>query len=296
MHNSPALIQVSAECDRFEGLTMSKILVVDDDPALHEIIQGGLAGQAHTLSHAYDGEQGIDLLARESFDLAIVDLILPDMDGVGFLDRLRSTHPDLRTIIITAHGTPDAVVSALRQRVSDFLVKPFDLSELRAAISGALDEDPPNNIEILSAQPHWVQLRVPCDLAAVPWLQKLLMQLKADLPEETREAMAYAFREMLNNAIEHGGKLDPTKHVEVLCVRLKRAIIYWIKDPGEGFDPDQLEHAAVANPTTDPFRHVSVRDEKGLRAGGFGILLTNQLVDELVYNERRNEVMFIKYL
>lgn len=296
MHNSPALIQVSAECERFKGLTMSKILVVDDDPALHEIIQGGLAGQAHTLMHAYDGEQGIELLSRESFDLAIVDLILPDMDGVGFLDRMRTTHPNQKTIIITAYGTPDAVVGALRQRVCDFLVKPFELSELRTAVSAALDEDPPSNIEIISAQPHWVQLRIPCDLAAVPWLQKLLMQLKADLPEETREAMAYAFREMLNNAIEHGGKLDPTKHVEVLCVRLKRAIIYWIKDPGEGFDPEQLEHAAVNNPTTDPFRHISVRDEKGLRAGGFGILLTNQLVDDVVYNERRNEVMFIKYL
>jgi anti-sigma regulatory factor (Ser/Thr protein kinase) len=101
---------------------------------------------------------------------------------------------------------------------------------------------------------------------------------------------------MLNNAIEHGGKLDPAKQVEVIYVRLARAVIYWIRDPGEGFDLSQLEHAAVNNPSSDPFRHVLVRDELGMRAGGFGILLTNQLVDELVYNERRNEVMFIKYL
>ena len=133
-------------------------------------------------------------------------------------------------------------------------------------------------------------------VAAVPILQRLLIQLKADLPEDTREAMAYAFREMLNNAIEHGGKLDPTKSVEVLCVRMKHAIIYWIKDPGEGFDPAKLEHAAVNNPVGDPFRHVGIRDEKGLRAGGFGILMTDQLVDELVYNEQRNELMFVKYL
>jgi anti-sigma regulatory factor (Ser/Thr protein kinase) len=184
----------------------------------------------------------------------------------------------------------------MRKRVQDFLIKPFSLADLRSAVSHALEEHPLNGIEILSAQPHWVHLRVPCDLAAVPWLQKLLTQLKADLPEETREAMAYAFREMLNNAIEHGGKLDPTKFVEVSCIRLKRAIIYHIKDPGEGFDPGQLEHAAIGNPSGDPFRHVTVRDEKGLRAGGFGILLTDQLVDELVYNERRNELMFVKYL
>ena len=152
------------------------------------------------------------------------------------------------------------------------------------------------NVEIVSATRDWVQLRLPCDLGAVPVLQKLLSQLKNDLPEQTREAIAYAFREMLNNAIEHGGKLDPSKQVEVACLRLKRAIIYWIKDPGEGFDPSELEHAAVNNPAGDPFRHVAIRDEKGLRAGGFGILLTNQLVDELVYNERRNELVFVKYL
>ncbi len=275
---------------------MSKILVVDDDPALHQVIEGALAKEAYSLLHATGGKSGMELLAREKVDLAIIDLVMPGMDGLEFLDQLRRDHPDLKAILITAYGTPEAVLGALRKKVCDFLVKPFSVADLRAAISASLNESPMIEIEVLSAEPHWVQLRVPCDLAAVPLLQKLLIQLKADLPEETREAMAYAFREMLNNAIEHGGKLDPTKYVEVLCVRVKRAIIYWIKDPGEGFDPGQLEHAAVNNPANDPFRHVSVRDEKGLRAGGFGILMTNQLVDELVYNERRNELMFIKYL
>jgi CheY-like chemotaxis protein len=275
---------------------MSKILVVDDDPALYQVIEGALASEGHSLLHATDGRRGVDLLAREPVDLAIIDYVMPGMDGLELLEQLRSDHPGLKAIMITAYGTPEAVLGALRSRVCDFLVKPFSIAELRGAVASALHDDLPIEIEILSAEPHWVQLRVPCDLAAVPILQKLLTQLKAELPEETREAMAYAFREMLNNAIEHGGKLDPTKYVEVLCVSLKRAIIYWIKDPGEGFNPSELEHAAVNNPANDPFRHVSVRDEKGLRAGGFGILMTDQLVDELVYNERRNEVMFIKYL
>ncbi len=275
---------------------MSTILVVDDDPALHQLIESTLASEGHSLLHATDGRRGLEMLAHKQIDLALIDYVMPGMDGIEFLDKLRHDHPKLRTIMMTAYGTPNAVLGALKKRVCDFLVKPFSMADLRTTVSTALDESLPPEIEVISAEPHWVQLRVPCDLAAVPLLQKLLTQLKADLPEETREAMAYAFREMLNNAIEHGGKLDPTKYVEVLCIRLKRAIIYWIKDPGEGFDPEQLEHAAVNNPAHDPFRHVSVRDEKGLRAGGFGILLTNQLVDDLVYNERRNELMFVKYL
>jgi CheY-like chemotaxis protein/anti-sigma regulatory factor (Ser/Thr protein kinase) len=275
---------------------MSKILVVDDDPALHQVLESALTSDGHTLLHTTDAKNGLEMIEHEHVDLALVDYVMPEMDGFEFLDKLRRDHPQVKAIMITAYGTPEAVLNALRKQVCDFLVKPFSLADLRTAISSALEENKMINIDVISAQPDWVQLRVPCDLAAVPLLQKLLIQLKADLPENTREAMAYAFREMLNNAIEHGGKLDPTKYVEVLCIRLKRAIIYWIKDPGEGFDPEQLEHAAVNNPTSDPFRHVTIRDEKGLRAGGFGILLTRQLIDELVYNERRNELMFVKYL
>ena len=275
---------------------MSRILVVDDDPALHQVIEAVLQEDGHQLLSADSAEKGLALLDHEPVELALIDYMLPGMDGLEFMEQLQARRSQPVCVMMTAFGTPETVLGALRKHAQDFLVKPFSMTDLRNAVNHALNEHPLHGIEILSAAPQWVQLRVPCDLNAVPWLQKLLTQLKADLPEETREAMAYAFREMLNNAIEHGGKLDPTKFVEVSCMRLKRAIIYHIKDPGEGFDPAALQHAAIANPTSDPFRHVSVRDEKGLRAGGFGILLTDQLVDELIYNERRNELMFVKYL
>jgi anti-sigma regulatory factor (Ser/Thr protein kinase) len=151
-------------------------------------------------------------------------------------------------------------------------------------------------MEVVSLLPEWVELRVPCDLAAIDPLQNLLTQLEADLPPELGEAISYAFREMLSNALEYGGRLDPAKFVEVRFIRLKRAVICRVKDPGNGFDPTRLDHAAINNPNHDPLRHASVRDKKGLRPGGFGILLTSQLVDELVYNERHNEVLFVKYL
>ncbi len=71
---------------------------------------------------------------------------------------------------------------------------------------------------------------------------------------------------------------------------------YRIADPGRGFNLDALPHAAVGYPPSEPFGHVKVREEKGLRAGGFGILLARSMVDELLYNEARNEVVFVKYL
>lgn len=164
--------------------------------------------------------------------------------------------------------------------------------ELNHALAGCLLA----GVEVVSMLPEWVELRVPCDLVAIPLLQNLLMQLEADLPSEICEAISYAFREMLSNAVEYGGRLDPQKLVEVRFVRLRRAVICRVKDPGNGFDPTRLGHAAINNPNNDPIRHASVRESKGLRGGGFGILITSQLVDELVYNERHNEVLFVKYL
>ena len=111
-----------------------------------------------------------------------------------------------------------------------------------------------------------------------------------------REAVAQAFRELLMNAVEWGGKLDPNRKVRISCVRAKKMLLYRIADPGEGFDIDGLRHAAISNPEDDPIRHSVVREERGLRPGGFGLAMTQSLVDELIYNEARNEVIFVKYL
>ncbi len=275
---------------------MSTILVIDDDPSLRHLIEGAIAEYGFRLLFASTCETALGTLSHHDCDLIILDCDTAGLDPLELTAKLRKADPRRRIILLANQPTVQTALTALANRVCDLLLRPLQVEDLRLAITSAVNECRIHDLGVVSADQNWVQLRVPCDLNIVPILQKLLTILQSDLPEETCEGMAYAFREMLNNAIEHGGKLDPSKYVEVLFCRMKRAIVYWIKDPGEGFDPRHLPHAAVNNPDDDPFRHVLVRDEQGLRAGGFGILLTNQLVDELVYNERRNEVMFIKYI
>jgi len=101
---------------------------------------------------------------------------------------------------------------------------------------------------------------------------------------------------MLTNAIEHGGRLDPNQQVEISYVRARHMVKCRISDPGEGFTLDEIPHAAIANPAGDVLRHVEYREARGMRPGGFGVLLTQKLVDQLVYNEQGNEVLLIKYL
>jgi anti-sigma regulatory factor (Ser/Thr protein kinase) len=195
------------------------------------------------------------------------------------------------------------MIAAAEQKTSlheiafyDFFAKRSNGAEADDALTQALTACLSAGIEVVSVLPEWVELRVPCDLATISPLQELITQLEAGLSPEVGEAISYAFREMLCNAVEYGGHLDPAALVEVRLVRFKRAFICRIKDPGDGFDPSRLDHAAINNPNDNPFRHTFVREEKGLRGGGFGILLASQLVDDLVYNERHNEVLFVKYL
>ena len=111
-----------------------------------------------------------------------------------------------------------------------------------------------------------------------------------------RESLAFAFRELLTNAIEWGGRLDPNRKVRIACLRTARMLMYRIADPGPGFNIDDLPHAAIGQPPGDPIAHMQVREEKGIRPGGFGLLMVRESVDELLYNEKRNEVVFVKYL
>ena len=137
---------------------------------------------------------------------------------------------------------------------------------------------------------------VPCQLEIADRIESFVHGLTIKFSEEIRESVGRAFRELLMNAIEWGGQLDASRKVRIACLRSDKMLLYRIQDPGPGFQPERLPHAAVSNEPGDPFAHMASRSEKGLRPGGFGLLMTRSFVDELIYNESHNEVVFIKYL
>jgi anti-sigma regulatory factor (Ser/Thr protein kinase) len=133
-----------------------------------------------------------------------------------------------------------------------------------------------------------------CTLVTADRLVQFLRQ--AELPEAGKEDLAVAAHEILLNAMEHGGKFDPNHYVEISYLRTRRAVACRVKDPGQGFSFDELRHSAAGNSPEDLLGHMAVREEQGLRPGGFGIMLARQLVDELIYDEHGNNVILIKYL
>jgi anti-sigma regulatory factor (Ser/Thr protein kinase) len=141
-----------------------------------------------------------------------------------------------------------------------------------------------------------VELLIPCTQEAAERIQSFLMKLEADLPDDLRKTIGMAFRELVLNAVEWGGKLDPNRKVRIAHLRSSRILLYRVADPGPGFSFKSLTHAAVGQPADEPIAHVAIRDQLGIRPGGFGIAMTRAMADELLYNEAQNEVIFIKYL
>jgi len=279
-----------------ESVPNRRILVVDDDRGLRHALSALLTDAGHLTESAGDGPEALALLQSHSFDVVVLDIGLPSMSGLDVLAHARMLPVPPIVIMMTADDTPELLLQAARGQAYRYLHKPFPPKTIVDVVNDACAPEAGLPIEVVSARPEWLELVAPCTLEMAPRIQSLVMQLEATLPEDAREALADACREMLMNAVEWGGKLDPNRKVRISCVRTRKMLIYRIADPGEGFDIEGLRHAAISNPEHDPIRHHVVREEKGLRPGGFGLAMTRSFVDELVYNEARNEVLFVKYL
>ena len=276
---------------------MDRILVVEDDDVVRRSLARLLKMAGFSVATAQDGVEALEHLQREPFDLVLLDIWMPRMDGMELLARIRSEAAQPRVVAITADNTPETLLRVAREQVYRYVTKPFDAEALIELVRDALAQPPEiPPIEVLSAQPNWVELRVPCCRPAAERIQSFLAQLDADLHPEVRESVGAAFYELLTNAIEWGGQLDPDRKVRIAYIRFDRMLLYRIADPGPGFSFEGLDHAAVISPPGRPLEHMERREEKGLRPGGFGLLMVRANVDELIYNEAQNEVVFVKYL
>jgi CheY-like chemotaxis protein/anti-sigma regulatory factor (Ser/Thr protein kinase) len=276
---------------------MPNILICDDDATTREVLSGILKANHYTVSTVNDGQAALKALKKKKFDLLLLDVWMPRMSGLDLLNHLQKENEIPKIVVMTSDQTPETLLGALRGRVYQFIAKPVEPETLLELVRDALAAVPEcPAIEVLSAQPHWVELLVPCDRSVVSRVQSFLVRLESDLPAELRESVGFAFRELLNNAVEWGGRLDPNLKVRISFIRTKRMLMYRIDDPGPGFRMEELAHAAVNNPEDDPLAHTKAREAKGLRPGGLGIMMTQQMIDELVYNEARNEVVLVKYL
>ena len=272
-----------------------KVLVVEHDAELRSglcaiLAEAGLAAQG-----ARSGTEALDRINQDRFDLVIFDVGLPQSNGFRFWDRFQALASRPRAIMLI--GEEVSVEKLRGMQACRYVNKPVNrrlLVELVREVLSLQGDGPA--FEVLSLRPEWVELLVPCTIEASERSESFLQAVLSGVPQEAAERLTKAVHELMLNAVEWGGKLDPERRVRVACIRTSRFILYRIADPGSGFQFGALEHAALNNPPDHPADHQKIRADKGLRPGGFGILMARALVDELIYNDTQNEVILIKYL
>ena len=273
----------------------TRVLLIGKDPQLGQALEQGLSARSCEFEYAAGSADALRRLRKDCFSVVITDPKTSIEEDLALLAEMRAIRPGVRVIVLAPTGAPEDIIAALRARVFLCKTAPFDPLDIADyAAQAASTADSLVGIEVLSAHPEWISLRINSQILTAERLVEFLKEIQTRLPATPRDELMMAFREILMNAVEHGAAFRPGKVIEVHAVHTARSIVFYVHDPGAGFDWDMLKHAAVGNPE-DITRHVEVREEMGMRPGGFGILMAKDVVNELIYSEKGNEVLMIKY-
>jgi DNA-binding response OmpR family regulator len=116
----------------------TRILVVDDQPGIRFFLEEVLRGEGYQVVTAESGEAALECIAHQTFDLAVIDLVMKEVSGIEVLAALKRDMPSTAAIVLTAHGSLETAVEALRQGAHDYLLKPCKISLLRQSVRTAL--------------------------------------------------------------------------------------------------------------------------------------------------------------
>jgi DNA-binding NtrC family response regulator len=106
------------------------ILVVDDELLIRDLLYDFFTGQGWNISVAEDGRRALDMMRSGRYDLVLSDIKMPQMDGLALSAHLKQSHPDLPVVLMTGYPSVDSAVTALRNKVDDYVIKPFNINQL----------------------------------------------------------------------------------------------------------------------------------------------------------------------
>jgi DNA-binding response OmpR family regulator len=269
-----------------------RILVVEDDEELCALVCGILATEGYRADGVHDGVAAVGRVKADPPDAVVLDVMLPGMNGFDVCQELKFHRGTtlVPILMITALDDRDSRQRGLWVGANAYVTKPYDPAELVRTIRHLLE----HRRELAE---HKVRARVELCMESDSLLREQLNDLlnellvHSPLTEDEVQRIRYAILELTENAIEWGNRRRKELTVRVAYELTDAFVKVVITDQGEGFDPSRLPHAAN---TADPISHLPIREKLGLRDGGFGILLSRGMVDEVAYNRAGNEVTLIK--
>jgi DNA-binding response OmpR family regulator len=268
------------------------VLIVDDERDTNDLLADLVRARGFEPIQLFSGTGVLDAVRAHMPAVVLLDLMMPDLDGFAVCEQLKRNRETnlIPILMVTALNDANHRAQGVRVGANGYLTKPFTPDQLFTAIDRALAWQREHS-------EHGTTGEIFFDIRSEPtYLQQvndLLADLYAHTPLTERQVkdLRQAVMEMGGNAIEWGHRkvadlpLRITYRIDPTCVTLV------ITDQGPGFNPREIPHAASEE---DPIGHLDVRNNLGIREGGFGIMLARGLVDEFRYNETGNEVTLVK--
>jgi DNA-binding response OmpR family regulator len=271
---------------------MATALIVEDHPDQAGLVARILKMRQFEPIIAEDGNSGLRLAREYLPDVLLLDLMLPDINGFDVCRQLRldRTTMLIPVVMLTALSDLQHKVHGFRVGANAYVTKPYGVDELFQAISTARAWHASMHQRALQGE---VNVELNSEITLLKDLNDFLMHVCQATPLTSEQVMQLrqAVMEMAHNAIEWGNRHQSDRPVRITYRIYEDRLEISVRDEGTGFDRASLPHAAAPD---DPFSHLDVREKLGLRAGGFGLLICQGMVDEMRYNEPGNEVTLIK--
>lgn len=273
-----------------------KALLIDPLPESNSDLAGLFDQDVWSVSYAGNNEMALLMARSQAYDLILTNAATSCAEDVEMLRLLRAVRPHTRVIILTKEWVPGDILKAIRNHAFSYFTLPIAPMDLRDLIEHAVEEPVwDDGIETIQGTLQNVILAVRCDLKTLDRLTQFMREIPL-LPPQESEDVAFAFREIVMNAMEHGGKFDPQKFVEIGYLKSKRMVMCRVKDPGDGFSLDEIRVAEITGPLVDYAEQTREGKDAELPACALGILIARKFVDDLIFSEKGNEAFLIKYL
>jgi DNA-binding response OmpR family regulator len=268
------------------------VLIVDDERDTNDILASLVRARDFEPIQLYSGSQVGPAVKEHKPELILLDLMLPDVDGFAVCDQLKRNRETnlIPVIMVTALQDANHRVAGVRVGANGYLKKPFTPDQLYEEIEKALTWHEEHQKRGTHGE---VNFDVRSELTYLQEANDMLADLFAHTPLTDRQIkdLKQAVMEMGGNAIEWGHRKNSELVLRITYRIDPEKITLIIKDQGPGFNPRNIPHAASDE---DPIGHIELRNELGLREGGFGIMLARGLVDDFRYNTLGNEVTLTK--